>query len=427
MNVPHDCEYREGVAWGEWSIEGDLRIRRARRVPVCASCGRERPARRTRPVILEEVEATCPRPPGLIDPSGRAVANALLASTGDTFHSRGLLGRLRGRGLPASAVESWLDEFLRAGWLRIQRRTRGTRTELKELCVLNRQAIEEAARPGAAQARAVAEREAMRVVGHASHPLALEARRWLLEDRDLPPELIRALAAVVAHADAGDILSERVFSTRYLGDSKALDRVRRRLESMIGSLAQFGIREGAAVTLVGGKGTIHSGEAVLRIEDFLPFVGLSRETVTSCRVEFPSEGLFAIENLAAFEAACRGEVKGVPEALIVWSAGYPGRSVRALVEAAAAAGRPIRAWADLDLDGIRIARLIGSWAGGRFEAFRMCPADVERAPAHRPLPPADAAAIRRDLADHPNAPLAKTLQALLSANYQVEQEAFLGK
>ena len=38
-------------------------------------------------------------------------------------------------------------------------------------------------------------------------------------------------------------MAERVFSVRYLGDSKALGRVRGRIESLLGPLERFGIRD----------------------------------------------------------------------------------------------------------------------------------------------------------------------------------------
>jgi hypothetical protein len=82
-------------------------------------------------------------------------------------------------------------------------------------------------------------------------------------------------------------------------------------------------------------------------------------------------------------------------------------------------------WADLDLDGVRIARLLagGSPAGATF--FRMAPEDVAAAPRRHSLSARSIAAIRRDLAERPGAPLAETLQALLAAGSWVEQEAFL--
>jgi hypothetical protein len=83
-------------------------------------------------------------------------------------------------------------------------------------------------------------------------------------------------------------------------------------------------------------------------------------------------------------------------------------------------------WADLDLDGVRIARLVVSWAPAVASPWRMGRGDLDGAPSSRPLIPRAIAAIRRDLEERPRALLADTLQALLETRRWVEQEAFLG-
>jgi len=55
----------------------------------------------------------------------------------------------------------------------------------------------------------------------------------------------------------------------------------------------------------------------------------------------------------------------------------------------------------------------------------MSPQDVEAAPIRHELSPKSLAAIRRDLEERPEAPLADTLRALLASGSWVEQEAFL--
>jgi hypothetical protein len=341
---------------------------------------------------------------------------------------RGLLSKLCAREIPASVAETWFEELLRAGWIRLRWSIRGTTKEPRAILVLDRGAMEEAARPGLAAAREEARRGGLRLLEGTSHPVAIEIGRILESARSMDPDLLRALAAVGVHVDSGEVLSERVFSVRHLGDSKALRRVRSRLERWVGPLPALGIREGGAITLLGGKGLLHAEFSALQIDAFAPYLGLSRETLTAIRaVDFPAGGLFVVENLTAFEACCRGEVKGVPDAMIVWSAGYPGRGVHALVSQAGRNGITVHVWADLDLDGVRIARLVGSWAGGAWRPYRMSPAEVEAAPVRLPLSPAVADAIRRELEVNPDAPLTETLKALLQGGYWVEQEAFLGR
>src|SRR5262249_22501371 len=147
------------------------------------------------------------------------------------------------------------------------------------------------------------------------------------------------------HADSGEVLAERVFSVRHLGGSKALAAVRGRLERLAGPLAEIGIREGAGVTLLGGNGVLRAAGGEVCLRAFAPFLGLAREALENLRgIDFPAGGLFAVENLAAFEACCRGEVEAARGALITWSAGYPGRAIRRLVELAGHAGAPLRIW-----------------------------------------------------------------------------------
>ena len=114
-------------------------------------------------------------------------------------------------------------------------------------------------------------------------------------------------------------------------------------------------------------------------------------------------------------------------ALIAWSAGYPGRAFRRLVELAGRAGAPLRIWADLDLDGVRIARLIASWSTAEASFHRMSPEDLKAAPRHHELTARSLAGIRRDLEERPGAPLADTLQAMLDLGRWAEPEAFLAR
>jgi hypothetical protein len=127
-----------------------------------------------------------------------------------------------------------------------------------------------------------------------------------------------------------------------------------------------------------------------------------------------------------FEACCRGEVADLKDTLVIWTAGYPGRAVKAVIHAASRTNVGVRIWADLDLDGVRIVRLLVEWLSGAGEPFGMSPEHVAAAPARCPLSPRSAAAIRADLAARPAALLADTLRALLAYDCWVEQEAFLG-
>jgi len=427
----HTCRYRERVVWSGWSRSGTLTERLARHVPLCEVCGNERPARRPRPPVLREVRGEVPEAPPLADATGRTIAKALVdlgRGREGLLPTRGLLTDLARRGIPASLAEEWIETFLRAGWLTVVRRP-GSPAQLTAITLRRSSVLREFARPGEDGRRRSALDEARARVAALVHPKAVEIATFLEDPEigELPPALIQALAALAVHAESGEVLAGRVFSTRHLGGSKALASLRGSLERLAGPLEELGIREGASLTLLGGDGILRrKGPQEIDLLAFAPFVGLAREAIEGLEeIAFPEGGLFVVENLAVFEACCRGEVEAARDSLVAWSAGYPGRSIRRLVELAGAAGAPLRIWADLDLDGVRIARLTASWSPLEAELFRMSPRDVETAPHRNPLTPRSAAAIRRDLEERPEAPLAGTLWALLDSGFWVEQEAFL--
>ncbi|HKI05243.1 MAG TPA: DUF2399 domain-containing protein [Thermoanaerobaculia bacterium] len=427
----HTCRYRERVVWSGWSRSGPLTERLARQIPLCEVCGGERPARQPRPPTLREVRAEVPEASPIADATGRKIAKALLdlgKGREGLLPTRGFLTDLARRGIPASLVEEWIEAFLRAGWLTVVWRP-GSPARLTAVTLRRPSALREFARPGEDDRRRSALHEARARVAPLVHPKAVEISALLADpeaERFAPP-LIEALAALALHAESGEVLAERVFSTRHLGGSKALASLRGSLERLAGPLEELGIREGASLTLLGGDGILRrEGAQELDLLAFAPFVGLAREAVESLEeIAFPDGGLFVVENLAVFEACCRGEVEAARDSLVAWSAGYPGRSIRRLVEMAGAAGAPLRIWADLDLDGVRIARLTASWSPSGAEFFRMSPRDLESAAHRNPLTPQSLAVIRRDLEERPEAPLAGTLRALLEAGFWVEQEAFL--
>lgn len=421
---PH-CSRR--VEWSGWSEQAGLRQRHGYRVSTCIECGARRPSRRPQRPELLEVEGTAGIPPvGAADM--RITAAALLRRAHG--HADVQLREVRGAlGVPTSLLEQHLEGLLRAGWVALVWRVRGTTRRLHRVRLRDREALDEFVHPGRHAARQAALAEARTAVASLTHPIAAEVARLLGEAAapSWPPALVRALAAIAVHAESGDGLASRVFATRYLGDSKALDRLRRPLERLLGRLDALGIREGGAATFLGGAGCVCTGGARLELERLQPFIGLARESIVGgVTIETPPGGLVLVENFAAFDACCRGEVPAARDALVVWTAGYPGRAVKELVSEARRANARLRVWADLDLDGVRIVRLIAQWLHAALETFHMSPEDVATAPAHLPLSRRSANAIRADLAARPDALLADTLRALLASDSWVEQEAWLG-
>ncbi|MFH1434916.1 MAG: DUF2399 domain-containing protein, partial [Pseudomonadota bacterium] len=318
--------------------------------------------------------------------------------------------------------------LLCAGWVRLHFKLKGSRKHLSEITVTDVEGLENFSQPGLREARCAAIAEALESLDGLEHPVAEKVSQVISgpEADHLTPEILQALTSLACFAEAGEICARRVFSARYLGDSKALDRLLARLERMLGPLEDIGIREGAALVLVGGYGRIDIIGQPLFIDRLPPFIGLPREaTMEHSGMQLPDDGLLVVENLAVFEACCRGEVAGVGEALVVWSAGYPGRAVRMFVETAGHCRQNIRVWADLDLDGVRIARLIHRWAAGKALPWRMNPEDLQAAHSTRPLSSRAMTAIRTDIQAHPDGLLRETLEAILEKGRWVEQESLL--
>ena len=125
---------------------------------------------------------------------------------------------------------------------------------------------------------------------------AVEVAHLLNERRgeSWTPVLLRALAAIAVHAESGDVLASRIFAARYLGDSKALGRLRAPLERLLGPLDALGIRDGGSATFLGGSGCVFAAGGVT--------------------IEAPAQGVVLVENFAVFEACCWGEER--PSALL---------------------------------------------------------------------------------------------------------------
>ena len=426
----HACHFASRVEWTDWSRQGTVRQRHGYRVIVCVQCGSRRSPRRPRRPELVEIEADGGGPL-IVDADIRTIAANLLqrAANRREVRVRGLPGSLGGPGIGGSLLEQHLDGFLRAGWIGLVWEISGTRRRLRRIRLRDPEALDECAYPGRRAARRAALNEARTAVASLNHPIATELARLLAEAATdaWGPGLVRALAAVATHAETGDVLASRVFAARYLGDSKALVVLRPRLERLLGPLDSVGIRDGASATFVGGSGCVRAAGVRLDLTSLRPFIGLAAETVIGdIEIESPPGGVAIVENFAVFEACCREEVSGLKDTLVIWTAGYPGRAVKAVIQAASRASPTMRIWADLDLDGVRIVRLVADWLSGAIEPFGMSPKHVDAAPTRRPLSPRSAAAIRADLAARPAALLADTLRALLAYDCWVEQEAFLG-
>ncbi len=428
----HTCRFRPRKKAGAWEAVGTVEQRGWRRVQVCGECGRERLVRLLRPPFLIEERAAFPVSEPLSTEKSRYLAARLLAlSEGrrqDVVSARGLSGQVGKKGVTVTEMEGILRGFLMAKYVELRWSLAGERKLLRSVVIVNHRALAEHSAPGQLQKAEDTLSAASTSLVSIGHPIAEQVRALLSEKAIAKnPLLVTCLAAVAIHASTGDVLAERVFSARFLGDSKALSKVKTRVEDLLGPIETLGIREGAAVTLLGGTGAVATEHAKIDLSSWSPFIGLSREASDSLRqVRPPDAGMFVVENLAAFEACCRGEVPPAVGKMILWSAGYPGRAIKRIIELAGAFRHPVWVWCDIDVDGVRIARLLKEVAGGRAIAFAMSPAALRIDSNTRPMTGRAINACRKTLEADPGGFLSDTLGALLDARSWREQESLLG-
>ena len=419
----HRCvRFRHERREGPWRDAGLLRERDVERVAVCAECGRGRSGRYRKVVAVERESRG-------------------LAAAPDTF-LRELAGRLevlfRGRKMLRAGPlirrlggvrsESDLETLAASAPIRLVYHPRGGALLLHEIHALDPERLGELSRPGAAARRRDALAEARSATEGLTHPAA-QAIGEMVAGEDAAgwdERVLRSLAALARLIEAGETRSSRIFSTEALGHSKALSQVRPRLERLVGPLDRLGIRDTGVHLLVGGKGRLRFPGGDLEVERFRS-LGLAEEDVLRLKgVRLPAGGLLVVENLTPFHA-CLGPERDDRDLLVIWSAGYPGRGVTRFVELAAGGGGRIRVWCDVDLGGVRIARLIHRAAGGRAVPVLMDGSVVRSARITCPLTRGQREGIVRDLALHPDALLAETLKALLERGVWVEQESLIDR
>lgn len=424
MSESHKCaQFQKIRREGPWHLTGALREREIEVVFVCGGCGRERPGRFRKVVAIEKeasVHSTL-----VPDPPLRRVAAKLasLSKARSQFRAEGLVRRLGG-----IQAECNVERLAGAAPLRLIYRFSSGVLRLHAIRVLDRAPLEEIARPGVLARRMTVLAEARSTVRELANPEAASIREILKADgaANLDERVIKSLASLACLLESADALPSRAFSARVLGNSKSLSSIRQRLERLVGPLERLGLRDWGGLVIMGGAGTLHFENTDLRLES-LRCVGVSSDDVLTLReLKLPSGGVLVVENLTPFHA-CLEHLGGKSSILLLWSGGFPNRGVRKVLAEAAQQQAPIRVWCDLDLGGVRIARLIEGITAGRATPVLMNPETVHESSICCPLSMENMAHIRRDLEQHPNAILADTLQAILNKRAWVEQESLLHK
>ncbi|MGH7491860.1 MAG: Wadjet anti-phage system protein JetD domain-containing protein [bacterium] len=135
--------------------------------------------------------------------------------------------------------------------------------------------------------------------------------------------------------------------------------------------------------------------------------------------------VLTVENLTPFVQAVEKPV--LPQALIVYTEGFPNRAVSQLLRLCQQHVANLRFlhWGDTDLAGVRILRNLTSILGRAPMAFRCGPQEIARLQSRLiPLTPKAREQIVQDLRDHPDAPGHEILHAVLRYGGWLEQEAW---
>jgi hypothetical protein len=408
---------------GPWQDVGRLKERSIERVALCAECHRERPARVLRVIAVEREGAGGRHAPP--DPLLRRHAERLLSrARGKDSLRAGPLLRAMGGVLGEGVLESLAEHVP----IRLVYKNRSGSLHLDAVRVLDAANLEEFARPGAADRRASVLDEARKGTSHIRRPEALALTEILRGDAAsrMDERLVRALAGLIRLVEGGAVRSARAFSAEVLGDSKAIASLRPRLERLVGPLERLGVRDMDAMVVFGGAGVLDLPRGTVDLGRS-QFMGLAASDVERLsRIQAPPGGLLIVENLAPFQA-CAARVHGHSPLLLLWSAGFPGPALVHLVRQVASQGLPVRVWCDLDLGGIRIARVLQRAAPETWTTVLMDPQTVESASGGRPLSKVQRADIERDLELNPDAPLTGTLAALLARDVWIEQETLMGR
>jgi hypothetical protein len=419
--VPHICRFRLQRRERAWSLHGAYRERAIESISVCAICGRERAAK-FRKVAFIERESADPQP----EPDFRVRKLARILDqrfqTRDIVRVQPLIRRLGG-----VRIEADLERLAIHGGIRLTYQRQAGSLSLHELRVIDRAGLAEIAEPGAVERRRAGLIRAREATVDLHHPQAQAIADLLQGDSAalFDYQLVCALAGLARLVEDGEVLPERLFSTKYLGNSKTLRFLRRRLEKLVGPLERLGIRDVGQIVLVGGHGSLNLNGVTLDLSRF-QYLGLAlQDALEIQRVDFPLGGLLVVENLTPFHA-CVAQFSREHALMVLWTAGFPGRGVLAIIRRGGECGVPIRVWCDLDLGGVRIARIVAKVASA-VQTVLMDPETIRTAQLTQRIEPELVTAMRRDLTLHPSELLAESLRTLLEYGCWVEQETLLDR
>jgi hypothetical protein len=421
--IIHICRFRLQSRERAWSLLGGYRERAIEHISVCATCGKERAAKFRKVVFIERESS------GADKHSAPDLRVLRLARTLDQRFQTTEVVRVQPliRRLGGVHIEADLERLAIHGGVRLIYRPRAGSLNLHAVRVIDRAGLAEIAEPGAAERRRVVLIRARDLTVDLQHRQAQAIADLLRADSAalFDYQFVSALAGLARLVEDGEILPERLFSVKYLGHSKRLRFIRRRLERLVGPLERLGIRDTGQIVLVGGQGMLNLNGVTLDLSRFRHLGLALQDAIEIQGIDFPASGLLIVENLTPFYA-CVAQFSRDRELMVLWTAGFPGRGVRAIIRRAAECEVPIRVWCDLDLGGVRIARIVVQVARAA-QTVLMDPETIRSAQLTQPIGPELITAMRRDLTLHPADPLAESLRMLLERGVWIEQETLLDR
>src|SRR5438128_512581 len=176
-------------------------------------------------------------------------------------------------------------------------------------------------------------------------------------------------------------------------------QVRRRVERSVGPVERRGIRDSGSMVMFGGRGEIELSNTRIDVGLFHAIAMSSADIERLGLLNLPAGGILVVENLAPFEA-CLENLAALGQILVIWSGGFPNRGVIRILEEAARQRARINVWCDIDLGGVRIARLIHRATSGLAQPVLMDPDTIGLASVGCPLTSETKRTICRDLSLH---------------------------
>lgn len=343
--MPHECRFKvktvkriesdAGIDWEIWT-----------KTPTC-ECGEEQPTkdgfpRRPYKRFSQRGEAPCPEGEHF-----QRVARSLLRWRAKSIRWDTLLAAVGG-GHDSSTLRDVILAISECGAVSLCEKWNAGWTPWN-IAYVERDLLQEIAYPG----RFNNIRDAMAAY---IEPLpGCEAKTALLEAVSPPlaswdADTIRVAAAIIQHQQDGKESLMRAFSAS-LGDSKLVSQHIKRVERVLGSIADFGIRRPADMLLIAGHGTLEWPDADINLQPHHGALGFERERLRNLHGVHAENVLF-VENKEAFVAVAEGLVE-TPPGLAVYMAGNFGSTVEHMLRVSRAKSWM---WADLDPYGVSFVR-----------------------------------------------------------------------